>query len=167
MKYIIFILLLSTYSWANSIEFLTGGITYHLFNDPSVSQNYVTKLSGDGALIYNPLYGIRYTVDDKMFYNSYSFFGGENSIGQNMGGGLYSFGVLDSNVQLGFALGAYLQNGELFNQQVDTFTNGNIIPLYGFEFNYKVDLGNKCFIKLNNLLTPLLYNATIGIGQEF
>lgn len=168
MKFIFIVLLLSSTSYGDSIEFITGGLTYHPMMITAVSKNFVGKLTSDGKLIYNQLYGVGYTKYHDFTYNSYKFFTGHNSIGENIGGVSYSLGFTDRRLDIGLMVGIYRQDGELFNRKVSyLWMDGNYVPLVGFEFNYKVMLTDTKFIKLNNYLSPVITNHTVSIGENF
>ena len=166
MKYLLLSLFfLSSIAMGDSLEVLTGGITYHLFMNPEISAQFSNKLNGDGSLIFNQLYGLKYTKQDDIFYSSYSLFGGNNSIAEPMGGALYSFGIEVDHIDLGIAAGGYLQDASLFQQRgIDTTS---FMPILGFECNYKIDVGRKYFVKINNLLSVLMYNLSASIGKDF
>lgn len=154
----------------DSTEVDMGGITYHIFDSPDASENYTHKLADNGKLIYNPLFGIKYTHEDIFVYDSYAAFAGQNSVGGAIMGGLYSFGVFDGPLQLGVALGAYKQDDEIFlthNILPPISDIGGVELLAGFECNYKIMLDYKNFIKFNSYLFPDLLNFTVGFGGYF
>lgn len=168
MKSIFFIILLiSPAIFADSKEFIIGGLTYHMFLEPDVTEKFTNKVGFSGALIANPMLGLGYTyVDDSTkLYDSYRGFIGENSIGQPLIGGMYFYGKELKGIDLGMGIGAYIEDDSKFKQR-GIETGSNIIPIYGFEINPKIILNNKKFIKFNNLISPLLIISTISFGEE-
>jgi hypothetical protein len=166
MKKLLFILTLLWVlpSGADSVELITGGITYHLLSDPSVTSQFSNKLNSDGSLIANALYGVKYTSYNEIIYSSYTLFGGANSIGAPMGGAIYSYGVELDRLDVGFVGGGYFQDSSLFLARGIETTN--FMPLLGVEVNYKIPLSEKTFIKINNLISVLVYNLSCSIGMN-
>ena len=50
---------------------------------------------------------------------------------------------------------------------VGTVQGLDIVPIFGAEVNYKIELNNSVYLKINNLLTQVITNHTIIIGMEF
>ena len=168
MKSIIFIILLICPAvFADNTELIVGGLTYHMFLDPDITENFSNKVGFQGALIANPIVGLGYTYVDEetKLYDSYRGFIGQNSIGQPMIGGMYFYGKQLKGIDLGMGIGAYIQDDSQFKKRgIDV--GSNIIPIYGFEINPKIMLDNKKFIKFNNLISPLLIISTLSFGEE-
>lgn len=162
---ILSILLFCPAVFADSVELIFGGLTYHTFIDPSVSNQFSNRLSKDGALIYNQLYGFGYTTNDEYFYKSYKVFYGHNSINEPMGGGLYSFGLNLDEFQLGLGFGGYFQDGSKF-KQIDVEL-GDFMPLVGIEGSFKIMLSDTYFLKLNSFFGGIIFNETLSLGSEF
>lgn len=171
MKKYIFVALLifSIKSEARSIEFIAGGLTYHTVVNTLVTNNFSNRLTSDGKLIYNQLYGFGYTIHNGLEYDSYKFFVGHNSINENIGGASYSFGFTYKNLDSGFLIGMYRQDSDMFSKNNINYLwmSTDYIPLVGFEFNYKIMLTNTKFIKINNYLSPVITNHTLSIGEDF
>jgi len=168
MKLILLISLFSSIGLANSIEFITGGLTYHVFGDRTLTNSFPNRLTNDGKLIYNQLYGINYINTDGFYYNSYKFFLGRNSIGEPMGGIAFAEGFTIGNLDTGLLMGVYKQDGDMFYKKTGgIWTSIDYMPLAGLEFNYKIMLTKTKFIKINNYLSPIITNHTISIGENF
>ena len=41
------------------------------------------------------------------------------------------------------------------------------VPVFGIEINQRFDLFGKTFLKVNNVITPLITNHTISLGMDF
>lgn len=169
MKSIVFLILfISSISYAKSAEVIVGGLTYHTLITDRTAKEFTHKLSADGRFIYNQMYGFGYINNTDLFYESYKFFVGQNSIGEGMGGYLYSFGGHFDSWDIGFGFGAYYQNNNQFRDKgIDVITIGGFIPLMGLEFNKKMMLNKTKYIKVNNFFTLLMTNTTLSIGEDF
>lgn len=169
---IILTLILSSFSRADSaIELIGGSITYHVIDD-GASSKYVTKLNGDGRLIFNPLLGAKYLSQETYTYWSASAFTGKNSIGSYMNGAMMSYGLHTTNLYVGGVIGGYEQDDDAFRSQgIDPYrlaeiNNQGLVPIVGVEINYKVDLNNLFYLKLNNILSPVITNTSLSIGSN-
>lgn len=154
----------------NSEEFLMGSLTYHFFNFGS-GEKFSNKLDSNGTLITNPLLGYRNVIfDEPNNYYSWTIFGGQNSIGQPMGGGAFSMGVGNRSGRFGLVAGGYLQDNTKFYDRGLTVLNvpiGDhlaIAPVVGWELALNFDLSPRCYWTFYNLLTPALYTSALGIG---
>lgn len=162
------VLLLPVVLKADSFELMAGSLTYHTLVDHSVTDYFPHKISNDGNLIYNQLYGIGYINNQDLVYQSFRVFAGNNSIEEPMVGGAYSFGFSLKNWDNGLVIGGYFQDGASFSKKINyLWALSDFIPLVGFEFNYKIMLSDKIFIKINNYLSPIITNHSLSIGQNF
>jgi hypothetical protein len=173
---ILFLVLSSTAAYAEtelktSIEFLAGGLTYHVIDSGSSSYN-ANKVSSDGRLISNPEFGIVLTQQFSYLYQSGAVFGGQNPVGQPMGGALYQFGYAIDNLQIGAAAGAYLQDDNAFrNAGVEPFRmfevgSIGVVPVLGLALNYNIPLSEKTYLKINNVITPIITNSSLSFGVK-
>lgn len=181
MKKLILILIvvfLCSFSKADttSYEVVGGSITEHLVlgpNDPQAA--FQTKIGDGGKLIYNPLYGIRTVTENDSRYYSFAGFAGDNSIGEPMYGGMASAGikVLDQHLYLGGVFGTYGQSDSSYLQSGDIpfkwgmIGDTDIVPIVGIEANVKINLSDSTYLKLNNLVTPILTNTSLSFGIHF
>lgn len=171
MRWLALLLLICSAAYADEshLELVGGSITYHLSTNPDSIHN-AHKISSDGALIANPLIGLRYVHEDLFLYYSVTVFGGENSPGYPMYGAMGSIGITLSNIYLGGIAGGYLQNTAQFLQshqipfKLFTIGNSDFVPLLGVELSYRFDLSDNVYLKLNNIFTPVLFNSTFSIG---
>lgn len=157
-------------SQARTLEVIGGGLTYHLWGYSY--PDYVGKLIDDGSLIANPLVGVGYTNEDASSYASYKVFFGDNSLGYPIGGFTTGHGVRLGRWHLGLVIGGYLQDDdEYFNRGIVPFslTTGRaaFVLIGGVEANYDIPLNDKCFLRINNLITPALTNHTLSFGFSF
>jgi len=157
---------------ANSFETIGGGVTYHLIADGASSQ-YQTKWSQDGKLIFNPLFGIQYNFDESEVYQTVRLFEGSNSIGKQIYGGTYSVGLRTNQLYLGFLLGTYFQDDNEFTKlgiepySVHNEHGWSAVPLMGLEANiFLVHFDGNKYLKLNNIITPVLTNHTLSLGID-
>ena len=171
---LIFLFLLCCQAYADeSIELLGGSITWHTPLNGSNDGANTNKLSKDGSLIDNPLFGVRLTDTKGIAYDSVAVFGGENSIGKQMGGAMYSTGYVVNKWDVGLVVGAYLQNtNDFYNSGLQPFRVGtegpnDICPIIGAEFNYKIDLSDNMYLKINNVITPVITNNSLSLGYTF
>lgn len=166
------ILLLSSKAHAEDHyrEVLAGGLTYHVFDPDNVSEVNSNKISKDGRLIANPLLGYRSVDTDGLDYTSMLSFVGVNSINQPIFGAAASIGIAGDFGRIGFIGGAYMQDNRKFlDKGVQPFTlipgsGWGPTPLLGVEYIHKIDLSNKTYLMLNTLISPIILNASIGIG---
>jgi hypothetical protein len=173
IKILFVITLFNSYAYAGqtSVEAIGGGITYHVIDD-GASSKYVTKWSSDGRLIFNQLYGIKYIDEFFDTYWSMALFGGNNSIGAPMTGAMGSLGFVWGNFNYGLAMGGYLQDDNAFRSKgiepyrLSEFGNTGLVPILGAEINYKVDLSNRVYLRLNNLVSPVITNTSLSIGYR-
>lgn len=165
-------LLLLTINSVADVEVVGGSLTYHLI-DYSNAVQYSNKLSNDGRLIDNPILGIQYVKESRLTYESIGVFTGENSIGKDILGLKLSTGEKMSNLYLGVVIGAYEQSTKSFRDknivpfQVGQVGDVGIVPLVGVELNYKIKVANKIYVKINNVVTPILTNSTISLGFSY
>lgn len=162
------------------LEVIGGGLTYHLI-DNGAAPMFSNKLSSDGRLIANPIVGLAYTQHQGLIFNTYTVFGGANSVGKSMAGGLYSEGLETEIVnnrtidhfQFGWAIGGYEQQSHYYTDLgINSFrfvnVNGvDLVPVVGIVLNYQVNLNRDYYLKLNNLVSPVLLNSTVSFGINF
>lgn len=176
MKTILLSLLIFLSSMAHatdSFEVIGGSLTYHLESSDSGPMPYDHTLTPDHNLIDNPLFGLGYIHEfSDHYYWSAKVFGGENSVGQPMAGTDGSFGVRYGGWYIGGVLGGYIQNNKTFESagvipvSIAEFGDTGLVPIIGAEFNYRVDLGEKLYFKINSLLTPMLINESLSLGWD-
>ena len=174
---ILVLFLFSHIAYADIIsdELVLGSLTYHLMDGPPVSYKFQNPVSPDGRLIDNFLIGYQRTEENADHeYWSWCIFTGENSLAKPIGGFKLSSGTTNGRGYICIVVGAYFQNNrDFYDQGIDSslafvdFHSTGMVPLAGFEINYKLFHIGNTFIKLNNILTPVLTNHTISIGQSF
>jgi len=170
VKYLLIILFLPIVSTAqDSDELLFGAVTDHFYG--TGSSQFTNKLNPSGDWIANPMVGYRKVIfDTENSYYSWSLFGGENSIGDGMAGGIISTGVGDKYVRLGFLAGTYLQNNSQFYDKGLTSIGApvsstmELTPVVGVELIYNIDLTKNSYFIINNILTPAMYVGVVGLG---
>lgn len=169
MKASIFlILLVSSICSAKSAELIVGGLTYHTFVADKPASHFTHKLSADGKFIYNHMYGFGYIDSTDIFYSSHKFFIGQNSIGEPMGGYLYSFGGHFDSWDVGFGFGGYYQNNNRFKDKGIYVANiAGIVPLLGLEFNKKMMIDRTKYVKVDTFFTLLTITSCLAIGEDF
>ena len=157
---------------ADEVEVLGGALTYHLI-DNGTAHAYSNKLSSDGRLISNPMAGVAITTHENVFFQSYAVFFGEDSVGGSMGGGSFTSGVEVNRLQVGAIAGGYIQAAKPYtDRNVNAFRltaiNGtDFVPLLGLAINYKVPLSSTCFLKLNNIISPILTTSLVSVGFNY
>lgn len=182
MKFFVFALLFVTASvaHADSIEVVGGSITAHLLPfstySPKVDpyKSLAGQLGQNTGVIANPLFGLRYVGEDERTYWTAAGFFMENSVGQPSAGFLTSLGrkFFNGHLYAGGVLGAYEQcdscyiESGLWPYKFTTIGDTDIVPVIGIEINFRVNISEKYYLKLNNIVTPLLTNTTIGFGIE-
>ncbi len=175
MKNIIFIItvLASSLVWGkSSIELIGGGLTYHVF-DAGGGNYYSYKVSSDGRLISNPVFGIGYTmVDAELSYTSIRIFRGMNSVAQPINGGILALGHASRHIEFGLVAGGYVQNNNDFaGTGVVPYSVGQgsnaFVPIIGVELNWKIIFSETIFIRFINVITPILTNHTASLGFDF
>lgn len=158
---------------ADSVEVIGGGYTYHLI-DFGASDAYKRKITSNGRLIENPTFGLLFHERiGRFFYRSVGAFAGSNCLGRPMQGMVYSDGIEIGNFQAGAGLGAYFQESKYFSDlNVSSFRIANIrgvdvVPILGLVFNYKVNLTDSTYIKINNLVGPIITNTLFSLGYNY
>lgn len=162
-------LLISLPNHQTDLELVTGSYTYHYIGDKSAARHYDNKASNDGNLIANPLLGLKLTDTYEDEYTSATIFGGENSLGNPMGGLLFSVGnVINTNFRIGLAFGGYFQDQDEFDKlQITNPANiGDFMPVAGMEANFRINF-NDWFIGQNNIISIGIINHTLSIGTDF
>lgn len=157
-----------------SIEVLGGALTYHvLVGDSKANAQNAHKITSNGNLISNPEIGIAVTTITNRMFQSKVIFGGENSIGHSMSGALYERGVVYGNYQLGFVAGAYIQDDDAFRNlgvipfRAFEFNGTGVVSVLGLTLNYQIVLSKNCYLKLNNIISPVITNTSISLGFNF
>lgn len=155
-----------------SLELVGGSLTYHVMN-PGDSNQFANRLSPDGRLIRNPIIGVQEIHELDGEYWSLGAFAGQNSVGDDIMGFKVSRGKRIGNWYLGLVAGAYEQSSEGFYDkgmvpfQIAKVGDVGVVPLLGIEANYRVNLSQKYYLKLNNLISPVITNTTISLGISF
>lgn len=152
-----------------------GSFSYHLLGDSVSFSQLENKVSSDGRLISNGMVSFKSTSVQHREYTSDAIFAGQNSVAKPMAGYMAARGAYASeNLQLGFVYGFYIQdNREFLNRNIvnpfSLFQSSkiNIVPVVGAEINYKINITQKHFIKINNIITPAVTNHTVSFGVEF
>lgn len=153
-----------------SLEGLAGGITYHLVDTDAASAHYIYKLNANGRLIYNSLWGYGVLVEDNKNYFAIKTFLGDNSVGLPMMGSMLSYGWKWHGLYYGPVLGVYFENDDAYRamgvQPFRIAEDGSmgIVPIIGIELNYRIDLTDRVYLKLNNVITPYLTNTSLSLG---
>lgn len=144
------------------VSILGGGITYHIID---YSETEYSNQFTDKGFISNKIIGIGSYSEEGIFYdNKYVFFG-ENSIAKPIVGTIIQQGANFDNWLLGVAIGGYFQNNSEFkNIGLNPFSipldkTYGFVPLIGIAVNYKL---NKS-IRVNNIISPMIYNLSISI----
>lgn len=174
MNKILFLALMMISSIASaeySLELIGGGLTYHVIDNGAASQ-FSNKLSNDGRLIYSPTIGLKILNRPGDYsYKSAAIFRGLNSVGSPMTGGILATGLAIGPFNLGFVIGGYVQNNEDFRargiQPYSVFGNTNaFVPIAGVEGNVRIPLGEKTYLGINNILTPIITNHSLSLGYR-
>lgn len=170
------ILLLSTFVLLSSTvraeqnEVQLGALTQHFTNFDGVSSRFSNKVSRDGTLIANPMGAWRIIKTEGLIYTSSAVFGGENSVGELMGGVAASTGVIVDHLKLGVAAGGYLQDNQKFRDRGITPFGLNLgdrlglCPIAGVELSIDVPLDHDTYMTIYTLVTPILSTTTVGFG---
>ena len=168
-----------------SVELQGGGINYQLENNGTSAYN-AHKWSPDGRLNYSGMLGVKVLEEDQLFYNSLLLYGGNNSIGQPVGGLIESSGFKVDNMgylgcpyhkgtlYVGWAIGAYLQNDNSYKaatgqypNELTAFGSEGLVPILGLELDYKVRLTDRTYIKLDDVIQPSSVMTGLSLGYSF
>lgn len=170
MKYLLLIVL-STASYADSFELIGGGATYHLLGSNSAAaQQFDNKWSQDGRLIGTPLMGVRVLRENGTEFKARTVFAGHNSVGAPITGYAYTEGEIVGNWYIGLVLGFYMQDSTPFHDRGINIWGlylGNrmmLMPLGGIELDYRINLDDNVYIKLDNLISPVMINNLVSFG---
>lgn len=168
-----YVLLSGTVHAEESNEVLVGSLTQHFTNFGGVSEKFNNKVSADGTLIANPMVAWRIIQYEGLIYTSSALFGGENSIGELMGGVAASTGFRVDHVRLGLAVGGYLQNEQKFRDRdisdisVPIGSTLGFAPIAGVEVSIDIPIEKSVYGTIYTLITPILSTTTLGIGWNF
>lgn len=148
---------------AADTELAVGALTYHIVNPENASIAFKTRLSPDGALIVNPLVGVRMISKPRFnSYRAFTPFAGLNSIGQPMAGYMQSAGSNTAYGRFGIVMGGYVQDNRQFyahNIQPPSWIQSGGFGLVGVGGLEYATMG-RTFLHL--LLTPAVSCASIG-----
>ena len=147
-----------------------GSLTPHYSRTASDKFDHKTSLGKQ--IILNPLYAIRHTEYLNDYYLAQEFFFGEDSIGSPIAGIGFAKGVYNKVGELGLVGGTYVSNTKTWDRaQVETLGvpvgSHKLVPVMGVEANLNLFRIGELQIKLNNLITPVLSNHTIGVSWAF
>lgn len=159
----------------DSIELMYSVYTYHLTNPENIGNKYENKVSKDGRLIDNPMFGIGFKTVVDTAYQTNNFFGGQDSVGSPIFGIMRATGYRSSwGFHAGFVYGAYFMNNKTWVERGIMHTNAlkvsdasSIVPLIGVEISQEIPLGKTIYLKLNNLITPVLTNHSVSFGINY
>ncbi len=90
-----------------------------------------------------------------------------------MQGAIYEQGVTLNRLSVGWAAGGYLQQSRYFTDLGDNSfrvmnVNGtDIVPLVGLVLNYTVWRAERSYLRLNNLVSPVITNTSLSLGLEY
>jgi hypothetical protein len=166
-----------------AIEFSSAFRTHH-FSDVNADL-YKNKVSADGKTIDNPLYSVTMLWElSPISYSSLSLYGGEDSIGSPMYGFMTSAGlgsINSTSFQFGGILGAYFYDESAWEDRFEgrdiqtpswlyvtygsRFKGVNVIV--GIEFNGQIQISESSYIKIKNVITPLITISSFGIGFNY
>lgn len=164
------IVLFSSIAIADQNEVMLGALTQHFTNFNGVSSRFDNKVSKDGTLIANPMAAWRIVQDQGLVYTSSAVFGGENSIGELMGGAAASTGVIVDHLRLGVAIGGYFQDNQKFRDRdiapfgLNLGDRLGLCPIAGVELSIDVPLDHDTYLTIYTLITPILSTTTVGFG---
>lgn len=153
-------------SFASDFEIDYSLLTYHYPNMTPLeaSERFENKVSKNGLLIANPVYGVRTTNTEDDFYTSYKLFAGQDSIGDQIYGFGYSFGLSQKGYNIGMVLGSYTHDRDEWEQRglvnrttIPTSSKYDLIPIVGIEANFKFGR-----FRFNNVITPVISNHSIS-----
>lgn len=172
MKYLVLTILLSGSALAEtkSNEFLAGSLTYHFFTTQKVTNKFNNKVTSDGSIISNPMLAFRQTEVKDSEYTAMTYFGGENSIGEAMGGAFISGGTVYGHFKAGMIFGAYAQNYHKFvDRDIVTpstpfFLDIGFLPVVGIETSLDVNFSKNTYGILYTVVAPMFITSAIGIG---
>ncbi len=142
------------------LELMVGASVYHFFTKHTGS--FKTQWSEDGRWIGTPVGGLGVMQTDGEYYQTQSYYIGENSVGGGMAGFLASTGKVYSNWNLGAVAGLYLQDSRKFTaDKISTVAvpmgdSTSVMPLVGFEAVYKIEFDEDFYLKIHNVITPIL-----------
>ena len=164
------VLFSSTVAAQESNEVLAGALTQHFTNFGGVSRKFDNKISADGTLIANPMLGWRIVKTEGLVYTSSTLFGGENSIGEMMGGVAFSGGVKVDHLRIGLVGGGYLQDDQKFRDRdihpfsVSLGDRMGLAPIAGVELSIDVPLEHETYMTVYTIISPVLSTTTVGFG---
>lgn len=156
---------------ANEVELTLGSVSMHTTVDPS-NVRLSNRITNDGRFVFNPLYGVGYTINRETLYYSFKAFTGLNCVADHIYGGTASLGYSWQHIRLGGIIGGYIQDDTAFTaRNIEPFSiigNRNaLVPIIGAELIFMFKVTDTSFIKVNNLISPILMNTSIGYGVRY
>lgn len=167
---------------SHSFELSSAFLTHHFSHINA--DRFANKVSKDGRTINNPLYSLSFLSGDKKSYGSFNLYGGQDSIGSPMHGFMLSKGIGaidESGVQIGGIWGLYFYNEKNWEKKFhdrpeqtpswlratygDSFRGVNMI--IGLEINAQLMITEGAYLKLRNVITPMITIHSIGIGFNY
>lgn len=156
----------------NELDLITGSATYHVI-DPTNYGAYGPSFTSNGRGILNAVGAVRliHYRDDGVYWSVAGMYG-QNSIFQPIYGGMYSRGYHYKYIDLGVIVGGYIQDDTQFSARgLGDASIGYgahaLVAGIGVEANFIIPLGGNWVLRENNIVMPLIINATLGMGYKF
>jgi hypothetical protein len=160
MRVFIFLLLFSLP--LDAYEIIGGGLVTHPFSEYDLFPD-----NSPSGFMYRSLYGVGFTTyETPRNYNTISVFGGKNSIQEPIYGALYGVGnMYGPNFGAGFVYGGYFQDENQFKKYNLTYFTlvPGFAPILGIELIPRLKLGKNIWLKMNNILTPLMTSHSLSL----
>ena len=196
IKYFIFLISFCISNSSLSKETIyTLDLTNSLYNyhySKSNAEKYENKVSEDGRLINNPLYGITLSWQHKKNpkkFKSFSIFSGKDSIDSDMNGFSFTWGrgsLKESGWQYGFIWGLYFYDEDVWEERYLKVKNGKattsspswlrtkinedirgVNMILGLELKRQWKINDTILLKSKNVITPQIINISVAVGFNF
>lgn len=158
-------------TYATDIELMgPRALTLHTVTSPYARSQFANKVDKEGNLIAPYQLGIALVDNTPTHFTTRLVFMGDNSVGSKLAGAIYQHGKRYNGFELGYAAGAYLQDETEFDRRdVDSFNIGSyhhigLVPVVGGVVNYRADIDNQVYVKINTIISPIILNAVLSVG---
>lgn len=163
MKVLILILFIfSFYSQASQFEYVIGGVTPHIKSPPN--NNLCNQIIPNSGVIFTRLHSYRF---EKENFGAGALVG-ENSYCQEIWGATSYYKLYQNrNLQIHSTVGFYHFDAKGFDFAQGSYfakiDNFYFVPVAGVEVNLNLYQSKDFQIKMVNLLTPIVFNHSVGI----
>lgn len=158
-----------------------GSLSIHPFASMNeTAQSFSNKLTKDGTLVLNkPTITLSKRTSKGYDYSKFTFIYSRDCVDSPVYLFAYSNGTISTrDFYSGFVIGGYFMNDKIWNERAITKSwitihgkttgpNTAIVPVIGWETDYRLLKMGNIELHWSNYLNPFLINSTISLGISF